>query len=118
MFNLLLIAVLAIHDGDTLTINLPCNLPQVCQKMPVRIYGIDTPELNDKRPDIKQLARQAKARVIALTGKNHKVELNIVGRDKYFRLDGIVFSDGVSIADTLLEEGLAKPYNGEGPKPW
>jgi len=118
MLNLLLIAVLAIHDGDTLTINLPCNLPAVCQHMPVRIYGIDTPELNDKRPDIKRLAALAKARVMALTNKEHKVELKIVGRDKYFRLDGIVFSDGVSIADTLQAEGLAKPYSGEGPKPW
>lgn len=115
---LILITVLSVHDGDTLNINLPCDIPAVCQKMPIRLSGIDTPELNDKRPEIRQLARMAKFKLQALTAPPHKVEMRIIGRDKYFRLDAQLFSDGVSIAETLVAEGLARPYLGTGPKPW
>lgn len=116
--SLLLISVLSVHDGDTLTVNLPCDLPIACEKMPIRLNGIDTPEMTDKRPDIKTLAIRARERVKALVSDPHKVELRILGRDKYFRLDAELFSDGVSVAETLKAEGLAKPYNGTGPKPW
>lgn len=118
MMGWLLIAVLAVHDGDTLAVNLPCAIDIVCKRMPIRISGIDTPELTDERPAIKLLARQARARVIALTGRTHTVEMAVVGRDKYFRLDADIYSDGVSIAEILKAEGLAKPYTGLGPKPW
>lgn len=115
---LLLITVLSVHDGDTLTINLPCDIPTVCHKMPIRLNGIDTPELNDKRPEIRQLARTAKFKLQEMTAAPHKIELRIIGRDKYFRLDAELFSDGVSVAETLKAEGLARPYTGTGPKPW
>ena len=115
---LLLIAVLSVHDGDTVTVNLPCDVAVVCAKMPVRIFGIDTPELRDKRPALKLLAQKARARLIELTSSAHKVEMLAISRDKYFRLDAHVYSDGVSVAKTLTDEGLARPYFGAGPKPW
>jgi endonuclease YncB( thermonuclease family) len=115
---LLIIAVLSIHDGDTLTVNLPCDMAAVCAKMPVRINGIDTPELKDPRTDMKLLAQKAKSRLIDLTSSAHKVEMQVIGRDKYFRLDAELYSDGVSVAKTLVAEGLARPYKGAGQKPW
>jgi endonuclease YncB( thermonuclease family) len=116
--ELLIVMVLSVHDGDTLTVNLPCALPIACEKMPIRIFGIDTPEITDQRPDVKLLAVKARDRVRELTGFSHKVELSIEGRDMYYRLDADVYSDGVSVADTLKSEGLARPYFGKGPKPW
>jgi len=115
---LLTIAVLSVHDGDTLTINLPCELAAVCSKVSVRINGIDTPEIKDPRPDMKLLAQKARSRLIDLTSPAHKVEMQIIGRDKYFRLDAEIYSDGVPVSKTLLEEGLARPYTGVGKKPW
>lgn len=115
---LLLIAVLSVHDGDTVTVNLPCDVAVVCTKMPVRLSGIDTPELHDQRPEMKALAQKAKSRLTDLTSSAHKVEMRVNGRDKFFRLDADLYSDGVSVSKTLLDEGLARPYSGEGPKPW
>lgn len=115
---LLLVTVLSVHDGDTLTIDLPCDIDAVCKHIPIRINGIDAPELHDKRPEMRQLAAQATEKVREMTGKEHKVELRIVGRDKYFRLDADVYSDGISVADTLKSQGLARDYSGEGHKPW
>lgn len=116
--TLFIVAVLSVHDGDTLTVNLPCDVQAVCDKVPVRISGIDTPEINDARPEMKLLAQKAKSRLIDLTSSAHKVEMRIEGRDKYFRLDAHIYSDGESVAKTLVAEGLARPYFGEGPKPW
>lgn len=116
--ELLPVAVLSVHDGDTLTINLPCDIREVCQKMPIRLNGIDAPELKDKRPEIRQLARVARLKMQDLTSVAHKVEMQIIGRDKYFRLDADLYSDGISVAETLKSEGLARVYTGSGPKPW
>ena len=115
---MLLITVLSVHDGDTLTVNLPCEIAEVCQKMPIRINGIDTPELNDKRPEIRQMARIAREELKQMTSASHKVEMRIIGRDKYFRLDAELYSDGISIAESLTKQGLARPYTGQGAKPW
>lgn len=115
---LLLISVLSVHDGDTMTINLSCDIAEVCHKMPIRISGIDTPELHDRRPEIRALAFKAKTRAAELVAAPHKVEMRIVGRDKYFRLDADVYSDGVLVSDTLKAEGLARDYAGIGLKPW
>lgn len=116
--TLLSVVVLSVHDGDTLTVNLPCSLPPVCDAMPLRITGIDTPEMRDSRPAMRLLAQQAKSRLLALMSQSHHVQVKLVGRDKYFRLDAEVYSDGVSVAKTLLAEGLARPYQGVGPRPW
>lgn len=116
--ELLTVLVLSVHDGDTLTVNLPCALPIACEKMPIRVFGVDTPEITDIRPDMKLLAIKARGRVRDLTSYSHKVELSVVQRDMYYRLDADVYSDGISIADTLKAEGLARPYFGKGPKPW
>lgn len=118
LLSLLLITVLSVYDGDTLTINLPCNVAVVCNKIPLRLYGIDTPEINDARPGLKALAQKAKARLVDLVSPSHKVEVEIIGRDKYFRIDAVVYSDGIDVGKILVVEGLARPYLGNGPKPW
>lgn len=115
---LFLIAVLSVHDGDTLTVNLPCDLPTVCNKVPIRLIGIDTPELRDKRPEMRLLALKAKDRLAELTSSSHKVEMRVIKRDKYYRLDAEVYSDDVSVSTILINEGLARVYMGEGKKPW
>jgi endonuclease YncB( thermonuclease family) len=45
------------------------------------------------------------------------VRLERMQRDKYFRIDAVVLVDGVDLGALLLSEGLAKPWNGQGPRP-
>lgn len=51
--------VVKIRDGDTFVINIP-NIPDVFgSEIAVRIRGIDTPEKNDSRENIKKIALEA-----------------------------------------------------------
>ena len=52
--------VVKVRDGDTFIINIE-NVPDVFGKeIAVRIRGIDTPELNDSREEIRNIAIKAK----------------------------------------------------------
>ena len=46
-----------------------------------------------------------------------QIELRNLARDKYFRILADVYVNGQLLADALKEKGLAKDYDGEGPKP-
>lgn len=52
--------IIKVRDGDTFMIDIP-NIPDVFGKnIAVRIRGIDTPELNDSREEIRKISIQAK----------------------------------------------------------
>lgn len=109
-------SVLKVLDGDTIVINIP-NVPNVFGKeISVRIKGIDTPEKRTKNPREKELAFKAKARLGSLM--KGKIELKNVDRDKYFRLLADVYVDGQSVAETLIREGHARPYDGGKKEKW
>ena len=38
------VSVASVYDGDTFKINLNCSLAVYCEKVPVRVRGVDTPE--------------------------------------------------------------------------
>ncbi len=59
------VSVASIYDGDTFKINLNCSLAVYCEKVPVRVRGVDTPEIKGKTDREKKLAQQA--RLIFLT---------------------------------------------------
>lgn len=102
--------LVSVHDGDTFTVNIRGWHPIVGEKMPVRIKGIDTPEITDSRPEIKEKAIEAKK--LLKSSLNGKIRLYRVTRDKYFRLNADVIVKGKDIGKIMLESGLAKPYNG------
>ena len=114
----ILVIVLSVHDGDTFRVNIPCDVAVACRNLPVRISGIDAPELHDRRPDRKALAQSAKLELQRMLQSARRVELVDIKRDKYFRLNARVLADGVDVARTLEAKGLARPYTGEGMKPW
>ena len=111
--------IVKVRDGDTFIINIP-NIPDVFGKnIAVRIRGIDTPELNDKREEIRKISIQAKEELEKLltsgdaySGQKPKVILYNLGRDKYFRLLASVKVGNVDIAEYLIKKGLAKSYDG------
>ena len=109
--------IVKVRDGDTFVINIE-NVPDVFGKeIAVRIRGIDTPELNDSREEIRKISIQAKEELEKLLTSGEKVILYNLGRDKYFRLLASVKVDNVDVAEYLIKKGLAKEYDG-GKKVW
>lgn len=100
------------YDGDTLTVSIPGVPPLFGDKIPVRISGIDTPEIKGKCLQEKAKAKEAKALVKSLLAKAKRVDLLEVGRDKYFRINSRVIADGVDVGAVLLQQGMAVPYDG------
>ena len=118
--------VVKVRDGDTFVINI-ANVPDVFgNNIAVRIRGIDTPELNDKREEIRKISIQAKEELEKLfnsgdasqrdaigdSGQKPKIVLYNLGRDKYFRLLASVKVGNIDVAEYLIKKGLAKSYDG------
>lgn len=110
--------IISVRDGDTFVIDIP-NIPDVFGKnIAVRIRGIDTPEKNDEREEIRAIAYQAKQELTDLLLNGEQVVLYNLGRDKYFRLLASVRVGELDVADYLIEKKLAKPYNGGKKNVW
>ena len=109
--------VVKVRDGDTFVINIE-NVPDVFGKnIAVRIRGIDTPEIKDKREEIRNIAIKAKEELERLLTSGEKVVLYNLGRDKYFRLLASVKVGDIDVAEYMIKKGLAKSYDG-GAKVW
>ena len=110
--------IVKVRDGDTFVINVK-NIPDVFgEEIAVRIRGIDTPELNDEREEIRKISIQAKEELERLLYSGEKVILYDLGRDKYFRLLASVKVGDIDIAEYMIERGLAKEYDGGAKAGW
>lgn len=116
--------IVSVYDGDTFTITID-HMPDVFGKvLPVRINGIDTPELRSscatsaQREHERLLGNAAKTHLSErLHGANRLVLTNL-SRDKYFRLLADVKVDGVDVGAEMIQMGLAVPYDGGTKTPW
>lgn len=110
--NALVDEVTSIYDGDSFRVNIH-SLPGVIgNRIPVRINGIDTPELRAKCDHEKQLARKAKQITVNALRSADKIELKNIKRGKYFRLIADVYVDGNSLSEILINKNLAVKYYG------
>lgn len=117
-----------IYDGDTITCILP--LFDSYYKFKIRLNGIDTAEIKSKNIILKNLAIDAKKRLVQLTTKQSFCDniedylentpvilwLKCYKFDKYGRLLGDLFinkNDNESISQILIREKLAVPYDGK-----
>jgi micrococcal nuclease len=110
--------VSSIYDGDTIRVSIHAWPALVGERIPVRLYGIDTPEMSDKRPRVYRLARSAKQFSVTQLRGAKRIELRQIRRDKYFRLLAEVWVDGRNLSELLLKAGLAKPYFGGKKVSW
>ncbi len=108
--------ITSIYDGDTFRCNIEGYPPIIGERIGIRVKGIDTPEMRDKRPRVKAMARQAKQFAVAMLRNGRHIELRNIKRGKYFRIVADVYIDGKSLGKALLNARLAKPYDG-GKKP-
>jgi endonuclease YncB( thermonuclease family) len=106
-----------VHDGDSVTASIP-DWPGIIGKaIPVRVYGVDTPELYGKCAEEKAKAVLAKA--FTMNFVNDKpVTLKAIKRDKYFRILSDVYVGQESLADGLIKADLARPYFGGQKTSW
>lgn len=100
------------YDADTITVEIPNVHPLLGKNIPVRVNGIDAPELKGKTPCEKEAARNAQQLVESLLKNAKQIDLNNVGRDKYFRVLADVSADGQSVKALLLKSKLAYEYSG------
>ncbi|WP_207539599.1 thermonuclease family protein [Sabulicella rubraurantiaca] len=90
-------------DGDTLR----------CGAERIRLIGLDAPEMRGQCPREVRLAQVARNRLAVLVAQG--VEIEPRGRDRYRRLLAVVRDrEGRDVAQTLITEGLARPYYGRG----
>lgn len=113
--------VIKVKDGDTIQIDARWN-PYPGLKWSVRVLGIDTPEKGrlakcEREKELSKRAQALSEKLVRESGDT--VSLENVSHDKYGGrlLADVRLSDGRSLADELIRSGLAKRYNGAGPKP-
>ena len=102
----------SIYDADTFRVTIN-GWPDIIGKgIPIRVLGVDAPEMRGKCEAEKILARQAKQYTVALLRSGKVIELKNTQRGKYFRILANVIIDGESLADSLVSNGLARRYDG------
>ena len=100
------------YDGDTIKFDLPGLHPIIGNKINIRVNGIDTPEIRGKCEQEKYSAEQAREMVADILKDAEKIDLKNMERGKYFRIAADVFADGESLAEILIESGMAVRYEG------
>lgn len=106
------VSVASVYDGDTFKINLNCSVAVYCEKVPVRVLGVDTPEIKGKTAKEKRLAQKAKAFTKNFLAQG-PVSLTDCGRDKYFRLlCNVTNGQGQNLAQELIKRDLGYEYWG------
>ena len=106
------VSVASVYDGDTFKINLNCSLAVYCEKVPVRVLGVDCPEIKGKTKREKALAQKAKAFTKEFL-QSGPVSLTDCSRDKYFRLlCAVTNAQGQNLAEELIKRDLGYRYYG------
>lgn len=106
------VSVASVYDGDTFKINLNCSLDFYCEKVPVRVLGVDTPEIKGKTKKEKKAAQKAKKFTKNFLEKA-PISLSNCTRDKYFRLlCSVTNGEGKNLADELIKNNLGYEYWG------
>jgi len=99
--------VTRVIDGDTIEVNIAGTIYKV------RYIGINTPELDDERPEFCALAQEAtRLNRQLVEEKTVRLEKDISETDKYERLLRYVYVDDIFVNAELVRRGLAwaKPY--------
>ena len=87
--------------------------------MSIRVLGIDTPEIRGKCAEEKELALKARIFANKVFRSADKIEFKNLQWGKYGgRLLSDVYLDDKLYYKMIIDEGLAKPYDGKTKKSW
>lgn len=101
-----------VYDGDTLRVDLDLLPPIIGENIPIRLRGIDTPEIQGRCNQEKTLAYAARDRLHQLIQQATIIEARNISRGRYFRIVADLILDNINVAELLLSENLAVRYNG------
>ena len=110
--------VISVYDGDTFRVDIDSLPPIVGNNIPIRLNGVDTPEIRGKCKYEKDLALEARDFVRNKLANAKEIKLTKLQRGKYFRVVADVYVDGVSLEQELLENKLAYKYTGGKKSSW
>ena len=110
--------VISVYDGDTFRVDIDSLPPIVGKNIPIRLNGIDTPEIRGKCQYEKDLALKARDFVRNKLANAKEIKLTKLQRGKYFRVVADVYVDGVSLEQELLDNELAYKYTGGKKSSW
>jgi endonuclease YncB( thermonuclease family) len=110
--------VINVYDGDTFRVNIDSLPPIVGKNIPIRVNGVDTPEIRGKCEYEKNLALKARDFVRVKLANAKEIKLTNLQRGKYFRVVANVVVDGVSLEQELLDNELAYEYSGGKKLSW
>lgn len=105
--------VVSVYDGDSLR----AAVSPISPSFPVRIMGLDAPEMLGRCAEESRMARVARDRLRALLASG-TVTFEPHGPDRYRRTLAVVRVDGIDVAQIMVEAGLARPYHGEKRQGW
>ena len=108
-----------VYDGDTVHVVFKQPNSGECHKWVIRLMGIDTPEMKSKNAAEKAKAVQCRDYVRTKI-LDKIVILDCLEFDKYGRLLANIFLEGSekSINQELIDNGLAKAYDGGSKEGW
>jgi len=110
--------VISVYDGDTFRVDIASLPPIVGKNIPIRVNGVDTPEIQGKCKYEKNLALKARDFVRIKLTNAKEIKLTNLQRGKYFRVVANVVVDGVSLEQELLDNELAYEYSGGKKLSW
>ncbi|PWI34926.1 nuclease [Vibrio albus] len=116
--NAVVAEVLSIYDADTFRVNIQGWVDIIGNNMPIRVNGVDAPEIRGKCPEEKAAARKAKQFTVEALRTANAIELRNMRRGKYFRILANVYVDGKELSALLINAGLARPYDGGHREGW
>lgn len=107
-------SVVSVYDGDTLRVDV-VDWPEIVgSNMPIRVHGVDAPEIQGKCAKEREAAIAARDYVRTIVD-GQTVILVDPKRGKYFRLIADIEVNGLLLSDLLLQSGHARAYDG-GPR--
>jgi endonuclease YncB( thermonuclease family) len=110
--------VISVYDGDTFRADIDSLPPIVGKNIPIRLNGVDTPEIRGKCQYEKDLALKARDFVRNKLANAKEIKLTKLQRGKYFRVVADVMIDGVRVEQELLDNELAYKYTGGKKSSW
>lgn len=103
------LGAVAVIDGDTIAVS----------GQRIRILGLDAPEMHGRCQSETSAAFGARDRLVRLLDGARTVEIIPSRRhDRYRRILARILIDGRDVAEILVGEGLARPYNGGRRQGW
>ena len=107
--------VVKVYDADTITVANRISVRGVqsdeIYRFPVRLNGIDSPEIKSKNPTTKALAKQARD-VLSEMIFGKTVELKNVQLEKFGRLLADVYLGDLHLNQWLIDHNYAVRYDG------